>query len=50
MFKFLQRPENRDKLKRFAVAMQGTAASDPLEMILQGRIPSVWFDVEIECT
>ncbi|KAJ6626054.1 O-methyltransferase [Mycena sp. CBHHK59/15] len=36
MFKVLQRPENRYNLKRFAVAMQGTAAADPPERILQG--------------
>ncbi|KAJ7235736.1 O-methyltransferase [Mycena haematopus] len=36
LFKVMQRPENRSKLRRFAVAMQGTAASDPPELILQG--------------
>ncbi|KAJ7115442.1 O-methyltransferase [Mycena epipterygia] len=36
MFKVMQRPENTYNRKRFAVAMHGTAASDPPETILQG--------------
>ncbi|KAF8192239.1 O-methyltransferase [Mycena galopus ATCC 62051] len=35
-FNILQRPENGYKLKRFAVAMEGSTASDLPEMILQG--------------
>ncbi|KAF8135213.1 O-methyltransferase [Mycena galopus ATCC 62051] len=35
-FNILQRPENRYKLKRFAVAMEGSTALDLPEMILQG--------------
>ncbi|KAJ7135582.1 S-adenosyl-L-methionine-dependent methyltransferase [Mycena epipterygia] len=35
-FKVMQRPDNALNLARFSVAMRGTAAADPPEMILQG--------------
>ncbi|KAJ6562904.1 hypothetical protein B0H10DRAFT_2116881 [Mycena sp. CBHHK59/15] len=36
LFTWMQRPENRYNLSRFAVAMQGTAATEPPELIFQG--------------
>ncbi|KAJ7115443.1 O-methyltransferase [Mycena epipterygia] len=36
MFGWMQRAENRHNVTRFAVAMQGTAASEPSEVIFQG--------------
>ncbi|KAJ7174961.1 O-methyltransferase [Mycena crocata] len=36
LYYFFQRPENLSKLKRFGLAMQGTAASEPPGTIFQG--------------
>ncbi|KAJ7488300.1 O-methyltransferase [Mycena latifolia] len=50
-FKFVQRPENTYLRKRFAVGMQGTAATDPPEVILQGfdwgQLPSGGIVVDV---
>ncbi|KAJ7101321.1 O-methyltransferase [Mycena belliarum] len=35
-FEFMQRPENTYRRKRFAVAMQGTAATDAPDVVLKG--------------
>lgn len=46
-FKVMQRPDNALNLARFSVAMRGTAAADPPEMILQGGLNDfrVWFNL-----
>jgi hypothetical protein len=36
MFNWFQRPENSYNVSRFAVAMQGTAATEPADLIFQG--------------
>jgi hypothetical protein len=41
-FGWFQAPENGYYLSRFAVAMQGTAATEPPELIFQGAIFPSW--------
>lgn len=36
LFKWMQRPENRHHVKRFATAMKGTAQAEPADLIFQG--------------
>ncbi|KAJ7457536.1 O-methyltransferase [Mycena galericulata] len=36
MFNWFMQPENRHRVNRFALAMHGTAASEPLELIFNG--------------
>jgi hypothetical protein len=40
MFNWFQRPENSYNVSRFAVAMQGTAATEPADLIFQGALYS----------
>ncbi|KAJ6548615.1 O-methyltransferase [Mycena capillaripes] len=42
MFSWMQDPKNRNQVFRFAVAMQGTGATEPPEVIFQGGLRSVF--------
>ncbi|KAJ7113840.1 O-methyltransferase [Mycena epipterygia] len=41
LFTWMQKPENSYNVSRFAVAMQGTAATEPTELIFQGASVSL---------
>ncbi|KAJ7841555.1 hypothetical protein B0H13DRAFT_2099729 [Mycena leptocephala] len=41
MFNWFQRPENSYNVSRFAVAMQGTAATEPADLIFQDLAPAI---------
>jgi hypothetical protein len=50
LFKVMQRPENSYNRKRFAVAMRGTAALDPPDLILQGTTDSIIIALNLTLT